>query len=585
MTPRPAQARGWRRFLRPATLAVLALAVWLVFVGLTLWWARNDATQGLDLIEKARSGMSQRELAQGRASEPLSQAKVSFDSASRLLGSPALAPLRVLPVAGRQLRSGRKLTTAAAEVAGVGASAVGDARSALSRSHRSGPERVALLRELARIAGQAEARLATVDPGSGRALVSPLAARRQEFVDRLDEARRGLKEGRMALDGLISMLSGSRYLVLAANNAEMRAGSGMFLSIGELGTADGELSLSDFRPTSDLTLQPQVAPPIEDADLADRWGWLVPNREWRNLNPTPRFMASAALAARMWRALGQPAVDGVLAVDPIALEAMVRVTGPVSVGGRSLPADRIPDLLLHDQYVGLSTSDPQARRREQLGAIARSAFEALQQRDWDVAELASALAQAARGRHILGWSARPAEQQGWAAAKLDGSLGPSSVAVSILNQGGNKLDRFLSVDARMQFERSDRSVGATLEVLLQNVTPDGEPGYVAGPHPDSGFGAGDYSGVLSVNLPAEATAITVEGRETFAAFGPDGPTRVVAVPTVVRKGAAQSFTVRFRLPPGHGPLRVEPSARVPPVRWTGPAGSWESGEARWLSLT
>jgi hypothetical protein len=86
--------------------------------------------------------------------------------------------------------------------------------------------------------------------------------------------------------------------------------------------------------------------------------------------------------------------------------------------------------------------------------------------------------------------------------------------------------------------------------------------------------------LLSVNLPAKADAVTVEGRETFAAAGPDGPTKVVAVPVTIKKGSAQSVVFRFRLPADRPPLRVEPSARVPATRWTIPGASFESEAAR-----
>ena len=587
LTASPRQRRGWRRLLRPATLALLGLGVWLVVVGLTLTWARNDAARGLDLIEQARSRSSPADLAQGRPAGPLREARSSFESSSRLLGSPVLAPLRLLPVAGRQLRSGHALTKAAAEVAGAGVDAVSGASSALARPHGSGPERVALLRELSGVAGRAAERLRRVDLGPGRALVGPLASRRRQLADELDRARTGLRDGRVALTGLADLLAGPRrYLVLAANNSEMRAGSGMFLSIGELTTANGDLSLGDFRPAAEYLLPPQLAPPIEDPDLAGRWGWLEPNREWRNLAASPRFPASAALASRMWAATGGGAVDGVLALDPLGLQAVVRATGPVDVGGRTVTADGVDDLLLHDQYAGLRGSDTaaQAARREQLGVIAKSALVALQTRDWDAGQLSSGLAQAARGRHLMAWSARPEEQRAWSAAKLNGAIGPSSLVVSVLNQAGNKLDRFLHVEATLRFERQARSVGATLQVLLQNTTPDGEPPYVTGPFPGSGLAAGDYAGILSVNLPGGAGFITVEGRETFSAAGSDGPTKVVAVPVSVKKGGAQSFTLRFRLPQGHGPLRVEPSARVPAVTWSTPGGSFESGEARSVAV-
>ncbi|MDQ3575653.1 MAG: hypothetical protein M3404_12180, partial [Actinomycetota bacterium] len=145
--------------------------------------------------------------------------------------------------------------------------------------------------------------------------------------------------------------------------------------------------------------------------------------------------------------------------------------------------------------------------------------------------------------------------------------------------GGNKLDRFLQVESKLRFEPNGSSVSATLDVALRNTTPDGEAPYVAGPYPGLGVEYGDYTGLVSVNLPAEADGVAVEGRETFAAAGPDGPTKVVAVPVTVRKGATESLTFRFRLPADHAALRVEPSARVPPARWTAPNGSWEGGGA------
>jgi len=577
---------GWRRLLRPATLLLAVLVVWLVVVALVLLWARSDATEGLAMVEKAQSRSSPKDLLEGRATEPLAKARTSFRSSSRLMGSPVLAPLRLLPVVGRQLRSGKALTEAAAEISGIGVDVAGEAKQTLSKSHGTGPERIVLLRDLSRLSTGAEARLASVDLGPRRALVGPLASKRRELAEKLGKARTGLRDSGRALDGLAGLLAGPRrYLVLAANNSEMRAGSGMFLSAGELQTANGDFSLSEFRPTAGLKLAPEAAPPIEDEDLAARWSSLIPNQEWRNLGVTARFDASAALASRMWTAAGGQPVDGVLALDPLALRGLLRATGGVKVDDRRVTADNVDDFLLHDQYAGINNADdPQRARREQLGNIAKAALEALQQRDWDLGGLASGLADAAHGRHLLAWSARPEEQRAWAAAKVDGTLGPRSLAVSVLNRGGNKLDRFLETQAKLRVERDDRSVSATLEILLQNTTPDGESGYIAGPSPGTGAGPGDYVGIVSVNLPAKADSITVEERDTFAAAGPDGPTKVVAVPVNVKKGSAQSLVFRFRLPADHPPIRVEPSARVPAIRWTTPGASFESDEAREIGL-
>ena len=42
-----------------------------------------------------------------------------------------------------------------------------------------------------------------------------------------------------------------------------------------------------FRPTAELALPGDGVP--FSGDFADRWGWLHPNREWRNLGLSPQF--------------------------------------------------------------------------------------------------------------------------------------------------------------------------------------------------------------------------------------------------------------------------------------------------------
>jgi hypothetical protein len=89
----------------------------------------------------------------------------------------------------------------------------------------------------------------------------------------------------------------STLLLLLGNNAEMRAGSGMFLTVGTLTVSDGRLDVGEIVPTFDFQLPEPVT---VDTDLAARWGWLEPGREWRNLGVSPRFDVTAEQASRMW---------------------------------------------------------------------------------------------------------------------------------------------------------------------------------------------------------------------------------------------------------------------------------------------
>ena len=568
-----------------AALVVLALAAWVAVCAVTLRQARRDALAGIDAVERAEELTSPSELVDGTALAPLREAGDAFRRARRGLDNPAVLPLRVLPVVGRQVRSARALAGAADDIATIGTQAVEEAQAALAQPRQTGPERVALLRRLGAAASRFEGRLAAVDLGPGRALVDPLAERRVELAERLDEVRDAMGRGATVAAGLADLLAGpSTYLVIGANNAEMRAGSGMFLSIGLLTFADGTMALGGFQPAPELLLAPEVAPPIPDADLAARWGWMEPNREWRNLAASPRFAANAELAADMWRAREGQEVEGVLMVDPVALRGLLTSTGPVAAGDVTVSADNVLSLLLHDQYAGLDevSEEAQAARREMLGVIAATTLAAVQSQEGDVGALATAFGEMAAGRHLLAWSGDAGDQAVWEAAGVTGALTERSLSLAVLNRGGNKLDPFLDVDATLDVTTSaggDAGHAVELRVTMRNTVPEGENKYVAGGGHRGleDLAPGVYRALVSVNLPAFATEVEVEGDPTLAAAGPDGPTTVVAWEVRVDREQTATAVVRFRLPDGFRRLTVEPSGRFPPVAWSAEGRSWESG--------
>lgn len=565
-------------------LAVLVVLGWAGATAVTLLRARSDVETGLASVTRAQKATSPGDLVSGRPLADLRESASSFGRAHDRLSGLHLAPLKVLPVVGRQFRSATALAGAAAEVSAVGADAVRNAQRVLQQPHGSGPERITLLRDMGRLAADTDAKLVDIDLGPSRALFGTLAEKRAEVADRLAQVRDGLRDGSVVATGLADLLQGPRrYLVLAANNSEMRAGSGMFLSLGELTLQNGSFALGDFAPSGD-SLVP-VPPPITDADYAARWGWLNPNREWRNLAASPRFDATAELASRMWTAVGKPPVDGVLALDPLVVQALMEATGPVTVAGREVTADNVDDLLLHDQYIGVTSlaGDAQAARRELLGLIAKAAIGNVERGGWDMAKMASGLARVARGRHLLGWAARPEEQRMWTQAGIDGRLQESSLMLSMLNRGANKLDRFLKMDAALSLRPEGDETAGELRVTMANTTPAGEPPYVVGPYPGSPVGAGDYFGILTLNVPGYAGDLASDAESPPAAAGADGPTRVLGVPVRIDRGQTKTVTFRFRFADPRGSLVVEPSARVPAVSWTAPGGSWMSSERRTIA--
>ncbi len=564
-------------------MALLGVVVvgWLAVSALTLVSARRDAQAGLDRLREARESLGATELVRATALEPVETAHADFERAHDATGSWFLAPLEFLPVVGRQIRSIDALAGSAAEVTDVGVETMRASQQAIQSQETGGPGRVRLVEQLGSIAGASNARLRRVDLGPSNALLGPLADARNEFSTELGRLTSALGDLGAASDGLAPLLQGpSRYLVFAANNAEMRAGSGMFLSAGVLDFADGSFSLSEMIPTGDLTLPPGAVPVT--GDFAARWGWTHPNEEWRNLAMTPRFDASAELALRMWQWRTGEQLDGVLAIDPVAVQALLRATGPVDVDGETVDADTVLNEVFLDQYLALTGDDTtQAARRERLGAIARATVNALDTGPWDTLTLIEALRGAGAGRHILAWSGDETQERGWEGMGIGGELRAESVLLAVLNRGGNKLDQFVDIGARLEIEpgRSDADpTSVTIRATLRNTTPPDLPRYVAGPFPGRDYASGTYVGIFSIDVPGAARGITIDDGAPLVAAGPDGPARVVATDVTLAPGAERELVVRFTLPAGVRAIDVEPTARVPGVEWTGPSGAWTDGD-------
>jgi hypothetical protein len=566
-----------RRRLLWALGGLAVAGLWTGTAALLLSRAAADVRAGTAAISRARAGTELTDLTTGEPIADVRQARASFERAHRRVTSPALLPIRLVPVIGRQLESVAALSGAATDVSDAVLDAMVEGQRLLNPAPASHPARVQLVRALGALAGDTDRRLDKVDLGPDKGLFGKLARSRQKLVTELSELQDQLGRGSAGAAAAAEMLTGpKRYLVFAANNAEMRAGSGMFLSVGELEVDGNGLRLGEMRSVVDVAV-PKGAVPI-DGDLAGRWGWLAPNVEWRNLMTSPRFDEAAPLAARMWVAAGNRPVDGVLALDPVALQGLLEATGSVAVDGRTISAGNVVDELLHGQYLRFSGKE-RADRREQLGRIARAAFEALDGGRWTVEGLAKGLAAAVNGRHLMVWSASPVQQAGWHALEVDGALEPGSLLVSVVNRGGNKLDQFLDVGADLSFAPSGPDTEVTVRLTLHNGTPAGEPPYVAGDDPASGVPPGAYLGIVTVNVPGHAGSPRIDGVDRLAVAGPDGPTRVVGVQVRVDRGQTSTVTVRFTLPGDRGTIRVEPSARVPGIAWTGPGGSWTDGSA------
>lgn len=557
-----------------------AIGVWLaacvVMLALAAVAARHAKDEATALRERPLAELAMSDASKTTAA--ITRARDDFARASRLASSPVLLPIRVLPVVGWQVSSVQHMADGSATALEAVRTALDRVRATLDRYDLgNGRQRVEMLNDLSKTAGWFADRLDELDLGRSSLLLPALHSAHAQAADELAKIRSTASDAASGAAALAKLLTGpNHYVLFAANNAEMRAGAGAPLRAGLLSTADGRFSMTPTAETSALHLAGDgVAIPDQ---LSALWGWAHPGREWRNLGLSPRFPVTGALASQMWTSFTGHDVDGVISVDTQALAEILKVTGGVSAGGERITSSNVVQLLTHDQY-----TKEYGQRVGALGDVMSAAFHALDAGRWDPLTLARAMGRASSGRHILVWSKDDALQRMWHDAGVDGELGPRDVALSVVNRGGNKLDRFLDVSSNMTTRTIRDGVVVHLTVTLHNRVPTGEPTYIAGPHPGSGVGEGVYLGVATLHVPADVASLAMRGTPVTVS-GRDGASRVMGGVVQIPRGGTKILRFSFTLPDSVDAVRLLASARIPATRWTTPHGDLTDADTATIAL-
>lgn len=491
----------------------------------------------------------------------------SMQRAHSMFSSPIVAPLRLVPILGRQLRSLSGLSDAGAKAIRVGIDARQRALPIAQNPPKDGAARIKALETARDVAHDGNAALAKLDLGPSKNLIGPLADTRADFVRELNRIGEVLQRTETSAAGLAAFLKGpSRYAVFAANNAEMRAGSGMYLSAGTLDVQNGEFTLGTMQSIYDLPPAPDNV--ALEYDYLRLWGLQAPGSDYRFVNMTPRFPTSAALLQRMWEASGAEPVDGILVVDPVMVVKLIELVGEVKVGDKTITANNGLEWFLNDQYLGATTAKKTEERRDVLADVVQEVFARLNAGSIDPRALGAAMGDAAAGRHLLAWTGKAEVQKAWSAVGMDGTLPDQSVMFALQNRGGNKLDYFQKISAVADVKISQTGSQVGMEFLITNAVPNGEPQYVAGPVSGAYVTRPNvYVGIASINLPANATDVTLTGGDENLVYGPDGNTQVISTFLELDQRETVKLRLEFTLPPGHRALTILPSARKPNVFW------------------
>lgn len=277
------------------------------------------------------------------------------------------------------------------------------------------------------------------------------------------------------LPGMLGADGPRDYLLLFQNNAELRTAGGIPGALALIRAEDGRISIVEQASTTDFDAFAEPVLPLPESDVA-LYGSQI-GRYIQDVTATPDFELSGRLAAEMWARQRGTSIDGVIAVDPVALSHILGATGPVTLAnGDVLSDDDAVRKLLVDAYVRYPENDQQD---EYFESVAATVFQAISSGAADSAALVSAFTRIGDEHRISIWSAHPEEQAELVATTLGGmqatqdALGAQAYAVYLNDRTAGKMGPYLDVSASAEVTGTgaDGRTEVSVTVALVSTAP------------------------------------------------------------------------------------------------------------------
>ena len=367
---------------RRITIAAIASAVVLLLVvpGILLAVngksAMNDAkilmNQGSALMDQIQAGDMQE--AQRTAINLDSMAQKLDDNVNSALW----APLTLIPVYGEDVRQVRTLASA---VRKLSEQVLLPITSSLSSEENArlfvdGGFNIPLLQAILAPIGAAAPTIKQCSREmneSGTAHIAQLQGpieKVKQVLGVLDEVSGYASDLSHALPGIFGVEGPRTYLVVACSEAELRSVNGFPGSVGLMTMDNGRMQISDMEaprmPFYDENNTPVVLTEEERVIFGSRVGYYFCDAGY-----IPHFPRAAEIMKTFWEADGRPPVDGVISLDPVFLQSVLALTGPITTqDGVVVDGTNAAEILINSAYIMYSEEAMEAEAAE----TAKSAF-------------------------------------------------------------------------------------------------------------------------------------------------------------------------------------------------------------------
>lgn len=276
------------------------------------------------------------------------------------------------------------------------------------------------------------------------------------------------------------------YFMGFQTNAEARGTGGLLGGFGILRFDNGVATVDTLG--SNIELSPGKYAPIDlGPEFRQQYGNSNATTDYRNSNKSSHFPYAAKIWKSMWAQETGVNVDGVVAIDPVALSYILSAVGSVTLpDGEIITKDNVVELTESIAYTRFPTD--QIARKNFLQEISNAVVEKMTAGVDSPRKLLDALGRAVSERRIAVWSAVPAEQELLEETPLAHEVPDDSAPyaeVIINNLAGNKMDYYLEREIEYVADGCEGDTRmSTVTVRLTNTVSDSVipmlPDYVTG---------------------------------------------------------------------------------------------------------
>jgi hypothetical protein len=394
--------------------------------------------------------------------------------------------------------------------------------------------------------------------------VSTIDAAYADALSQVTALNSSLKSADLAVRILPAMLGSGgpkRYFLAFQNEAEARGTGGLPGAFAIVEANRGKLAFT--RMESDTALGGVAATVNFGPDYHHLYDGAATTTLYVNSNLSPNFPYAAQIWASMWKKHSGQQVDGVIAVDPTALGYLLAVTGPATLPDKTqisaANAVALTQATSYAKFPGTSADAIAQRKAYQLD-IASAASKKILDARGELTALVQAAGKAAGERRLLLWSANPAVQADLAQTSVSGIIPTTTapyVGLSIVNDGGNKLDYYLDRSLTWQAAGCGPTRASTVSITLTNNAPAaGLSSTVTARSDARSYPIKPGDNRLEVSYLATQGAlmngVTVAGRPGTASIGSVHGHPVYTIDLELPRGTSRTIVLHLSEPTGTG---------------------------------